>query len=210
MRVLFSALYKKGSEAPGKDGPVLLTSASELSSIGYFQRRTVGEMMVFFSRQFAKGAKDPGQRSSVKEQGFLCHVYVSPAGVVAACFADEEYPTRVAFGYLSKLCEDFLQATGGNLGAARADGAYDAVFQATHTRLLTQFQDPAQADQLTRIMAELEQTKLVRALFLYSLQPRRRFSLALNNSLAHTAGACASATIMELEQTKLVRTQCPI
>jgi len=161
MRLLFSSLYKTGSEAPGKDGPVLLSSASELSSIGYFQRRTVAEMMLFFSRQFAKGAKDPGQRSSVKEQGYLCHVYVSPAGVVAACFADEEYPTRVAFGYLSKLCEDFLQATGGNLGAARADGAFDVVFQGAHLKLLTQFQDPAQADQLTRIMAELEQTKLV-------------------------------------------------
>jgi len=147
MRLLFSSLYKTGSEAPGKDGPVLLSSASELSSIGYFQRRTVAEMMLFFSRQFAKGAKDPGQRSSVKEQGYLCHVYVSPAGVVAACFADEEYPTRVAFGYLSKLCEDFLQATGGNLGAARADGAFDAVFQGAHLKLLTQFQDPAQADQ---------------------------------------------------------------
>lgn len=174
MRLLFSSLYKTGSEAPGKDGPVLLSSASELSSIGYFQRRTVAEMMLFFSRQFAKGAKDPGQRSSVKEQGYLCHVYVSPAGVVAACFADEEYPTRVAFGYLSKLCEDFLQATGGNLGAARADGAFDAVFQGAHLKLLTQFQDPAQADQLTRIMAELEQTKLVRQHISISPDPSRR------------------------------------
>jgi len=163
MKILFSALYKAGSVCPGKDGPVLMSSASELTSLGYFQQRPVGEMMVFFSRQFAKGAKDPGQRSSVKEQGFLCHVYVSTSGIVAACFADEEYPTRVAFGYLSKLCEDFVQATGGNLGAASADGAFNAVFQATHKRLLAQFQDPAQADQLTRIMSELEQTKLVRA-----------------------------------------------
>ena len=33
-------------------------------------------------------------------------------------------------------------------------------FQAQHTKLLVQFQDPAQADQLTRIMNELEQTKV--------------------------------------------------
>jgi len=37
----------------------------------------------------------------------------------------------------------------------------DAAFQAQHVKLLTQFQDPAQADQLTRIMSELEQTKVI-------------------------------------------------
>ena len=36
----------------------------------------------------------------------------------------------------------------------------DAAFPA-HPSLLTQFQDPAQADQLTRIMNELEETKVV-------------------------------------------------
>ena len=33
--------------------------------------------------------------------------------------------------------------------------------QAAHQKLLLQFQDPSQADQLTRIMHELEQTKMV-------------------------------------------------
>lgn len=35
------------------------------------------------------------------------------------------------------------------------------LLQAAHTKLVVQFQDPSQADQLTRIMNELEQTKLV-------------------------------------------------
>ena len=87
-------------------------------------------------------------------------MYASPGGIIAVCFADAEYPTRVAFGYMSKLCEDFTQATGGNFAGA-TDGCSDAVFSAHHNKLLQQFQDPAQADQLTRIMNELEQTKLV-------------------------------------------------
>ena len=45
----------------------------------------------------------PGARTSVKQQGYLCHMYVSPFGVTAVCFADDEYPSRVAFGYLSRL-----------------------------------------------------------------------------------------------------------
>lgn len=40
-------------------------------------------------------------------------------------------------------------------------GNFNAWTQDAHTKLLVQFQDPSQADQLTRIMNELEQTKLV-------------------------------------------------
>jgi len=162
MRLLYSAVFKTGSaQAAGKDGPVLLTSAKELSSFSYFQRGTIGEMFAFFSRTFAanKGLA-PGARTSVKHQSFLCHVYVSPFGVTAACFADDEYPQRVAFGYLSKLCEDLQQATGGQFPTSTEDNCV-AAFQAAHQKLLLQFQDPSQADQLTRIMHELEQTKMV-------------------------------------------------
>jgi len=160
MRLLYSALFKTGSRAPNKDGPVLLTSAEYLSSFGYFQRSGLREMFLALARIFAKSAT-PGQRSSVKEQGYVCHSYVSPAGMTAVCFADEEYPQRVAFGYLSKLCEDFTQATGGQFSSSSDDLCMDRDFQSAHLKLVTQFQDPAQADQLTRIMAELEQTKVV-------------------------------------------------
>jgi len=81
--------------------------------------------------------------------------------MTAVCFADGEYPQRVAFGYLSKLCEDFTQSCGGQLSSSNEDLCMDKDFQAAHLKLLTQFQDPAQADQLTRIMSELEQTKMV-------------------------------------------------
>ena len=87
-------------------------------------------------------------------------MYVSPFGVTAICFADAEYPARVAFGYLSKVCECFVEATGGQTVTSNEDNSCPS-FQAQHTKLLVQFQDPNQADQLTKIMNELEQTKLV-------------------------------------------------
>jgi len=161
MRLLYSALFKTGSVAAGKEGPVMLTSAKELSSFSYFQRSSIAEMFTFFSRTFAANKNlAPGTRTSVKHQTFQCHVYVSPFGITAACFVDEEYPARVAFGYLSKLCEDFWQAIGGQLPASMEDNCVSS-FQENHQKLLTQFQDPSQADQLTKIMHELEQTKLV-------------------------------------------------
>lgn len=161
MRLLYSALFKTGSSAAGKEGPVILTSAKELSSFSYFQRSSVGEMFTFFSRTFANNKNlAPGARTSVKQQGYLCHMYVSPFGVTAVCFADEEYPSRVAFGYLSRLCEVFSEATGGHLPSSNEDNCVSS-FQVQHTKLITQFQDPSSADQLTRIMADLEKTKLV-------------------------------------------------
>lgn len=161
MRLLFSAIFKTGSSAVGKEGPVILSSAKELSSFSYFQRSSVGEMFTFFSRTFANNkALLPGARTSVKQQGYQCHLYVSPTGVTACCFADDEYPARVAFGYLSRLCELFAEMTGGQLPSSTEDNCVPS-FQVPHQKLITQFQDPSQADQLTRIMHELEQTKLV-------------------------------------------------
>ena len=90
MKILFSAVFKPGTEAPGKDGPVMLSQAAELSSLGFFQRSTAKEVFVMFSRQFAKASTEPGQRSSVRKDGYMSHVYHSPMGVVAVCFADDE------------------------------------------------------------------------------------------------------------------------
>ena len=127
MRLAFSALFKTGTLAPGKEGPVILNAVSELSFIGYFQRSSALEMFTFFSRTFANNKSlAVGARTSVKQQGYQCHLYVSPLGVTAVCFADDEYPARVAFGYLSKLCEDLVQATGGQLPNSLEDDCLGA------------------------------------------------------------------------------------
>jgi len=161
MRLVFSCIFKTGSQAAGKEGPVILSSAKEMSSFSYFQRSTLAETFTFFARTFANNKNlAPGARTSVKQQGMQCHMYVAPSGLTAACVADDEYPARVAFGYLSRLCEVFMEATGGQLPSSTQDNCVSS-FQVQHTKLITQFQDPSQADQLTKIMHELEQTKLV-------------------------------------------------
>ena len=138
MRLLYSALFKTGSQAAGKEGPVILSSAKELSSFSYFQRNSINEMFTFFSRTFANQKNlAPGARTSVKQQQFQCHMYVSPFGVTAVCFADDEYPARVAFGYLSKLCDDFWQAAGAQLTPSMEDNCMGSLFQVrcSHRRL---------------------------------------------------------------------------
>ena len=94
MKLVYSCVYATGSKAPGKEGPVILSSAAELTSFGYFQRSSVKEMFVFFSRTFAKNVK-PGQRTSVKHEAYLCHMYCSPGGAPDPRAAVElEQPTK--------------------------------------------------------------------------------------------------------------------
>lgn len=149
-------------------------------------------MMAFFGRQFSKPSQ-PGTRNSVKHEGaracrrrrqselalrrrlhpadriaprrtdFFCYIYATPHGFNAVAFADAEYPSRVAFGYLAQLGEVFMQSTGGQLprGAALTEGCMNGAFKGTHDAMLLKFQDPAEADQLTSIMRQLDETKLV-------------------------------------------------
>ena len=231
MKLTFSAVFKTGSTAPGKEGPVLLSSAAELSSFGYFQRSSIKEMFMFFSRTFAKNVT-AGQRTSVKHEGFLCHMYASPGGALnparfsrpssgatavavhrqasppfalrtlsirrgwrsATCrscaktscrprVVASPNPARMAAWMphsrcqlsahpttISLLLSPPLSACRGShtlrsspplpLHVNKTNHTRPAPVQA-HPKLLTQFQDPGQADQLTKIMSELEQTKVV-------------------------------------------------
>mmetsp|Transcript_22263 Transcript_22263/g.57183 ORF Transcript_22263/g.57183 Transcript_22263/m.57183 type:complete len:205 (-) Transcript_22263:303-917(-) len=157
VKLLFSAIY---TQPPADGEPVMLTSASELSSFGYFQRGSVLEMCTFFGRQFSKPAQ-PGTRSSIKHEDFLCHVYSTAHGYNAVAFCDREYPPRVAFGYLAQLSEEFNGVTGGTLPSAPSENCLNGAFKPQHDALITKFQDPSEADQLTSIMKQLDETKLI-------------------------------------------------
>jgi len=138
----------------------MVTSSSELSSFGYFQRGSVLEMCTFFGRNFSKPAQ-AGTRSSVKHEDFFCYVYSTPHGFNCVAFADVEYPQRVAFGYLAKMGEEYVKVTGGKLPSPPTENCMNPQFKGTHDAMLLQFQNPAEADQLTAIMRQLDETKLI-------------------------------------------------
>jgi synaptobrevin homolog YKT6 len=62
--------------------PILLSQACELSNFGFFQRGSVKEMVVFFSKTIAKRTP-PGQRQSVQNEGTYVRL------VVRSCVYDE-------------------------------------------------------------------------------------------------------------------------
>uniref|UniRef100_A0A8C4WUY3 YKT6 v-SNARE homolog (S. cerevisiae) n=1 Tax=Eptatretus burgeri TaxID=7764 RepID=A0A8C4WUY3_EPTBU len=95
-----SILYKGLSKAN------LLKAAYDVSSFGFFHRTGVQEFMVFTSSIIVERT-NKGTRASVKEQEYLCHVYIQEDGLAGVVISDHEYPTRVAFTLLNKVLDEF-------------------------------------------------------------------------------------------------------
>ncbi|XP_064493871.1 synaptobrevin homolog YKT6 isoform X2 [Pseudopipra pipra] len=111
-----SVLYK------GDPKVHLLKAAYDVSTFNFFQRSSVQEFMTFTSQLIAERSA-LGSRASVKEQEYLCHVYVRNDGLAGVVIADNEYPQRVCFTLLDK--------------------------------------NPRDADPMTRVQAELDETKII-------------------------------------------------
>ncbi|XP_033098901.1 synaptobrevin homolog YKT6-like [Anneissia japonica] len=81
-------------------------AAYDLSSFGYFQRKSVQEFMHFTSQIIVERTQ-LGLRTSVKEQDYLCHAYIRNDSLAGVLIADHEYPNRVAFSLISKVLDSF-------------------------------------------------------------------------------------------------------
>uniref|UniRef100_A0A672KBC2 YKT6 v-SNARE homolog (S. cerevisiae) n=1 Tax=Sinocyclocheilus grahami TaxID=75366 RepID=A0A672KBC2_SINGR len=91
-----SVLYKGSTKAN------LLKAAYDLSSFSFFQRSSVQEFMTFTSALIVERSA-LGSRASIKEQEYLCHVYVRNDNLGGVVIADSEYPSRVCFTLLDKV-----------------------------------------------------------------------------------------------------------
>lgn len=67
---------------------------------------------MFIARTVAQRTQ-PGQRQTVKNDEYFCHVYVkAETGIAAIVVADSQYPTTAAFSVIHKVLDEFLEQTG--------------------------------------------------------------------------------------------------
>ncbi|KAM7541146.1 hypothetical protein Aperf_G00000029041 [Anoplocephala perfoliata] len=147
---LFSlqVLYKTDSK------PTLFQGAYELSSFGFYQRGSVRQFLDFTAKLVCERTA-VCSRAAVQEQEYFCHIYVRNDNLCAVAISDQEYPQRVAQTLLTKILEDFtaeyLPSTWANISAGGANmrklGEY-----------LVKYQDPRQADSLSKLQAEVDDT----------------------------------------------------
>ena len=86
--------------------PYTLKSAHDLSSFSFFQRSSIQEFMNFTAKIMTERTQI-GDRQSVTEGEYKCHVYIRPDCLVGVCLTDHEYPNRVAHTLLAKILDDF-------------------------------------------------------------------------------------------------------
>ncbi|KAG8191043.1 hypothetical protein JTE90_029486 [Oedothorax gibbosus] len=145
-----AVLYKHPSKA------VCLCATSDLTSFGYFQRKSVEEFMNFTSQILVERSQ-PSTRTSVKEQAYMCHIYVRGDNLAGALISDHEYPHRVAHTLLNKVLEDFCS----KIPSTAWSGEPNSVAFIGVEKYLLDYQDPRSADSLTRIQDELAETQII-------------------------------------------------
>ncbi|KAL3864056.1 hypothetical protein ACJMK2_005765 [Sinanodonta woodiana] len=134
-----------------------LAAAHELSSFGYFQRSSVKEFMDFSCKILVERTLT-SSRSSVKEQEYICHVYVRSDNLAGVVIADHEYPQRVAHTLLNKVLEEFSAQYSKSQWSSAKQGTI--AFTQLET-LLQKYQNPKEADAMTRIQSDLDETKII-------------------------------------------------
>lgn len=134
-----------------------LKSASDLSSFGFFQRNSIAEFMKFTS-QILVDRTPIATRTSVREQEYMCHAYVRGDKLAGAIISDHEYPHRVAHTLLNKILDDFAS----NVPAVSWPTATEStVVFAGLDSFLAKYQNPREADALTKIQSDLDETKII-------------------------------------------------
>eukprot|EP00049_Salpingoeca_infusionum_P018064 m.355593 g.355593 ORF g.355593 m.355593 type:complete len:198 (+) comp17288_c0_seq1:381-974(+) len=149
-------VYAVGLFETTTSDPRLLSEFKILSDFGFFQRGSVGEFMSFFMHELATRTS-AGQRQSVKEQSYVCHVHAREDKVTSVVITDEEYPQRVAFTLGYKATDDFKA----KFPAEKWTGAPQATPFPELEALMVRYQDPAQADNLMKVQRELDETQVV-------------------------------------------------
>ncbi|XP_045471452.1 synaptobrevin homolog YKT6 [Harmonia axyridis] len=145
-----SILYKDPTSAKW------LKSAFDLQKFGYFQKGSVQEFMTFFCKTIVERTS-PASRQSVKEGEYMCHVYVRSDNLAGVVISDHEYPSRVSHTLLTKILDEFSQIYPSNWpNLTEKDVSYPQLNQ--H---LAKYQNPKEADAMTKIQEDLDETKII-------------------------------------------------
>jgi synaptobrevin family protein YKT6 len=135
---------------------VALKDAADLSSFGFFQRGSVSEFMKFTSKVVVERS-DVASRVSVKEQEYMCHVYVRGDRLACCIISDHEYPHRVAHTLMNKVLDEFSDKVPASSWATATDNSVSFLGLDAS---LARYQDP-KADAITKLQGDIDETKII-------------------------------------------------
>lgn len=133
VKLYFIGVYRKNESQA-----MLVKSAVDLSSFGYFQKTSAEDFLKFTGKTIIERMEGTS-RLTVKENIYLCHAYLRSDNLAVTVISDEDYPERAAHTITLKILDEFPQVN---------CEAY-----------LRRFQDPKEADSMMKLQTELEDTK---------------------------------------------------
>ncbi|XP_066248026.1 synaptobrevin homolog YKT6 [Euwallacea similis] len=141
----------------GTHNATWLKSAFDLQSVSFFQRGPVQEFMLFCGKTIVERTLT-ASRQSVKEGDYFCHVYVRADNLAGVVISDQEYPSRVSHTLLTKILDEFAEKIPSVNWPNLQDK--DVAFPQLNI-YLAKYQNPREADVLTKIQGELDETKII-------------------------------------------------
>lgn len=88
----------------------------------------------------------------------MCHVYVRGDNLAGVVISDHEYPSRVSHTLITKILDEFSQKYPPNSWPHLQEP--DVNFPQLNT-YLSKYQNPKEADAMTKIQQELDETKII-------------------------------------------------
>lgn len=146
-----AVLYK------GVNSATVLKAAYNLQSFSFFQKGSVQEFMTFVSKTVVERTQ-PASRQSVKEGEYMLQVYVRADNLAGVLISDHEYPNRVAHTLITKILDEFSAKVPASSWATADESTVDFPILPEY---LTRFQNPREADALTKIQEDLDETKII-------------------------------------------------
>ncbi|KAL1456281.1 hypothetical protein WDU94_001023 [Cyamophila willieti] len=144
-------LYKAPTSA------VALKSSYDLQSFNYFQRGSVQEFMTFVSKTMVERSQT-ASRQSVKEGEYMCHVFVRGDNLAGILVSDHEYPHRVAHTLITNVLNEFSKVVP---PSSWPSGTEATISFPQLPQYLARYQNPREADAMTKIQEELDETKII-------------------------------------------------
>lgn len=141
----------------GPTSATALKCAYEVDSFSYFQRGSVKEFMAFVSKTITERTQ-VAARQSVKEGEYMCHVYVRGDNLAGVLISDHEYPNRVSHTLITKVLDEFAAQYPPNTWEILKESA--VVFNQSNV-YLSKYQNPREADALTKMQNDLDETKII-------------------------------------------------
>ncbi|XP_012281031.1 synaptobrevin homolog YKT6 [Orussus abietinus] len=146
-----SVLYKAPTSATA------LKTAYDVESFSFFQRSSIKEFMAFISKTMTERTQIAA-RQSIKEKEYMCHIYVRGDSLAGVVISDHEYPHRVAHTLITKVLDEFASIHPSNTWPSLCEATSN--FPQVNT-YLAQYQNPREADALTKMQYDLDETKII-------------------------------------------------